>query len=51
MNLQISISKRQAEILEDLLLTNDSLTQEDFDILDGVQEQVTQLIENDEWES
>jgi len=50
MNLQISISKRQAEILEDLLLTNDSLTQEDFDILGHVQEQVTQLIENDEWE-
>ena len=50
MNLQISISKKQAEVLEHLILTNDELSQEDFDVLDGVQEQVTQLIENDEWE-
>lgn len=51
MNLQISINKEQAEILEFLMLTSNELSQNDFDIIEAVQSQVTQLIENDEWES
>jgi len=50
MNLLISINKEQAEILEDLLLISGGLDQDDFDKLEQVQAQITQLIENDEWE-
>ena len=50
MNLQISINKEQAEILEDLLLISGGLSQHEFDTLAPVQGQITELIENDEWE-
>ena len=43
-------NKEQAEILEDLLLISGGLNQNDFDKLEQVQAQITQLIENDEWE-
>ena len=50
MNLQISISRDQAEGLENLITNSTELTQGDFDEIAPVLEQLTQLLENDEWE-